>query len=65
MGAYFISMILVGSFFIINLAMAVVWDQYAAADEERRAKVGTLGFGLRFACMHVQYVCSGEAFGIN
>jgi hypothetical protein len=34
---YFVTLVL-GAFFSINLAMAVVWDKYAAADENRRAK---------------------------
>ena len=32
------SLVLISSMFVANLAMAVVWDQYAAADEERRSK---------------------------
>ena len=35
---YFVLLVLFGSFFVMNLAMAVIWDEYAAADEARQAK---------------------------
>jgi hypothetical protein len=35
---YFVMLVLFGAFFVMNLAMAVIWDEYAAADEIRQAK---------------------------
>jgi hypothetical protein len=33
---YFVALVAFGAFFVMNLAMAVIWDEYAAADEERQ-----------------------------
>ena len=35
---YFVLLVAFGAFFVMNLAMAVIWDEYAAADEERQEK---------------------------
>lgn len=34
--AYFIALIIVGSFFLLNVALAVVWDAFMSTDEENR-----------------------------
>ena len=34
---YFVLLVAFGAFFVMNLAMAVIWDEYAAADEQRQA----------------------------
>ena len=34
---YFVLLVAFGAFFVMNLAMAVIWDEYAAADEKRQA----------------------------
>jgi len=33
---YFVALVAFGAFFVMNLAMAVIWDEYAAADEARQ-----------------------------
>ena len=37
--AYFILLVVFGSFFVMNLAMAVIWDEYQAADEKNNARM--------------------------
>ena len=53
---FYISLIMLGSFFAINLAMAVVWDQYAAADEDRRAKEEQDLEEVQFFCFFFLYL---------
>ena len=35
---YFVLLVVFGSFFVMNLAMAVIWDEYVAADAVRQEK---------------------------
>lgn len=36
--AYFVLLIMFGSFFLLNLALAVIWDEYVKAEESEKAK---------------------------
>ncbi len=37
---YFLALVMFGSFFMLNLALAVIWAEYAKADEVLESQVG-------------------------